>query len=153
MSYTQLILILLVLIFSALMFLQNAKNQRSGYIVCLVITIILTFVAVFKPNTMADYGNYVDIVRYNEWGRYEPATFCINTISHLFHNPFPVFIFLYAILGIGIKIKAIKELSPLFWGSIIVYLSHYYILLDLIQIRAGVAAAFSLFLIKYSTVL
>ena len=47
---------------------------------------------------------------------------------------------LYALISIPLKLYGITKLSPIWFSSLVIYLSNYYILHELTQIRAGVAA-------------
>ncbi len=55
----------------------------------------------------------------------------------------------YAILGVTLKIKGIKSLSTIVSLSLLIYVSNYYMLHELTQIRAGVATALFLISIVY----
>jgi len=59
-----------------------------------------------------------------------------------------ILFFVYASISIAIKFYAIKENTELVFLSLFVFLSHYYILHDMIEIRAGVAAALFLLALK-----
>lgn len=54
-----------------------------------------------------------------------------------------IFVF-YALVGVGIKFIAIRRLTNLIFLTLLVYVSHFYILHDLTQIRAAVASGFFL---------
>lgn len=55
----------------------------------------------------------------------------------------------YAIVGITLKLVALRRITPLLYLPLAIYLSNYYILHDLTQIRASVASALLLFSIPY----
>ena len=61
----------------------------------------------------------------------------LNNFSDDVHTIF----FLFAVISISLKLYAISKLSPIWFSSVAIYLSNYYILHELTQIRAGVAAA------------
>lgn len=69
----------------------------------------------------------------------------INKVSQNVHYIF----FIYALLGISLKFIAIRKLSNLYFLPILIYISYYYILHDLTQIRAAVASGFFLLSIPY----
>lgn len=60
-------------------------------------------------------------------------------LSYIVNDVHIVFLF-YAILGISLKLEAIKKLSSVWMLPLLVYMGNYYILQDLTQIRAGVAS-------------
>lgn len=66
----------------------------------------------------------------------EMLSYISNDVSSIF--------FLYAIIGIPIKLYAIKQNSDFIFIPLLVFLSHYFILHDMIEIRASVASAFLL---------
>lgn len=116
----------------------------------IVFLIVLVIIAVGRPLKMADYSSYVRIVKEFDVGRYEPATVLVNYFVHFSSSPVTWFFIIYAFLGIGLKLYAIKSISPLFYGGIIVYLSNFFVLHDLVQIRAAVASGCVLMMIKFS---
>ena len=64
-------------------------------------------------------------------------------------GPYPIYLFLlFAILGVSFKLIAIKQLTELWFLSLILYLSNFFILHEMTQIRAGVASAFLLLCVK-----
>ena len=116
----------------------------------IITLVVLVIIAICRPSKMADYSSYVRIVQEFDTARYEPATILINYIVHLSTIPVFLFFLIYAFFGIGLKLYAIKSISPLFFGGVIVYLSNFYVLHDLIQIRAAVASGCILIMIKHS---
>ena len=71
----------------------------------------------------------------------EPAFWIIKFVNDiLFKGDIRTFFFIFATLGVSIKFFAIKKLSKKPWISVIAYISLYYILHEMTQIRAGVAA-------------
>jgi len=68
--------------------------------------------------------------------------------TEIFSSNFTVFLLLFAVLGVSIKIFALVKLSPLPVLSIVLYLLSYFWLHEYIQIRAGVATAIFLLATK-----
>lgn len=66
----------------------------------------------------------------------------------LFHDVHAIF-FVYALLGVTLKMTAIRRLSKLYFLPLLIYVSYYYILHDLTQIRAAVASGFFLLALSY----
>ncbi len=55
----------------------------------------------------------------------------------------------YAVLGVGLKMKAFRRLMPNEWFvPVLIYISYYFVLQEMTQIRAGVAAGFFLLSIR-----
>ena len=75
----------------------------------------------------------------------EPAFWIIKWLNDIFFfGNVCTFFLLFAILGVSIKFLAIKRLSKLPWLSVVAYLSLYFILYKMTQIRVGVAVGFFL---------
>lgn len=72
-------------------------------------------------------------------------------ICHLFTDDIHLLFFIYAILGVGLKLYGIKKLSPMYFLPLLIYISYYYMLHDMTQIRAGVASGFFLISLKAMT--
>lgn len=119
---------------------------KQKNIVVLALTILLILIAGFSGPISQDYNNYIS--SYNEVinGRYRTdfSFIVISKIVHLiFNNPLYLFL-IYAILGVSLKISAIKKLSQFWFFSILIYFSYSFLLHEMTQIRAGVASAFVL---------
>lgn len=111
---------------------------------------ILVFFAGFRNGeSMPDYqtytGLYEQIVNNNLTYFIETSFVLIVKISNATFqgNLFLMFLF-YAIIGVLMKAYSIIKLSHLPFYSIVVYVSNYFILQEMIQIRAGVATGFIL---------
>ena len=126
-------------------------NKRLKIYVLFGIGLIL--VAIFKDGSnMPDYQEFIDNIEGNivaDINIKEPAFFAIKWLAD-FCPDYRVLIglFLYAIFGVTLKLIAIKQLTEFWFIALAVFISHYYMLHDLIQIRAGVASAFLLLCIK-----
>jgi hypothetical protein len=98
---------------------------------------------------MPDYETYVG--RYNEaisdnFSFFIEVSFTyLAKLSNLIKpgNAIVLFI-LYAFIGVTLKMISIKNLTQLWLYSLIIYVSNYFILHEMIQIRAGVATGFVL---------
>lgn len=72
-----------------------------------------------------------------------------NFFKNYLHFPFVYIIFTYAVMGVSTKLVGIRKISSFFYLSVLVYLSHYYLLHELTQIRVGVATGFFLIALYY----
>lgn len=113
----------------------------------------LILLSIFKSgDNMPDYQGFVDNIEGNVVTTIdikEPAFFAIKWFANLFpHYNILVALLLYAVVGITLKMWAIKQLTEFWFVALAVYISNYYMLHDLIQIRAGVASGFLLLCIK-----
>lgn len=117
-----------------------------------IIGIILVCFSTFRMgDAFPDYTNYVEYyysVVHGESVFVEYSFYIITYIANfLFHSPIGVF-FIYALLGVILKFCAIKQISQLCFLSIVVYIANTFLVQELIQIRAGIAAGILLFCIK-----
>lgn len=69
--------------------------------------------------------------------------------TEIFSSNFTMFLLIFAVIGVSIKIFALVKLSPLPALSIILYLLSYFWLHEYIQIRVGIATAIFLLATKY----
>ena len=103
---------------------------------------------------ISDYTEYLyvyfndGISRASEYKDKEITLSLIVKLSKLINNSHYTFFIIYALLGVSIKMFAIRKLSPLFFLPLVIYLSNFYIHQDMVQIRAGVASALFLLAIK-----
>lgn len=79
----------------------------------------------------------------------EPSFLWISKIcSYLVQDVRPVIV-IYALLGVILKMCAIKKYTPLFFLPLVIYFGNFYYLHELTQIRAGIASAFFLLSVPY----
>ena len=120
----------------------------------LIICIVLIAVAGFKDmDSVNDSYNYEYIFEnYDDPLLAKGVEFSYLWISkflyNYFHDVHSIFL-LYATLGVSLKFIAFRKLSPIIFLPILFYLSNYYLLHDLTQIRAGVASGFFIISIYY----
>lgn len=141
------ITLFLIIAIPALFF--SVEISENKIIIFLNFAFLLIIFAGFRDgNSVRDYLNYIQLFKYPD--EYIEPTF--NIISYivklLFYGNVVYLFLIYSFLGVSLKFYAIKQLSPFFFLSVIIYLSHYYILHDLTQIRVGVASGFLLMCIK-----
>lgn len=76
----------------------------------------------------------------------EPSLILINsTIKTIHKDGFAIVIFIYALLGISLKMKAIYRIAEFPFLSLLIYFTTLFFLQDLTQIRTGVAVGFIFF--------
>lgn len=108
------------------------------------------FVAGFRNgDAMPDYASYAGYYNYIINGQFsyfiEMSFVLIAKISNtILYNESIILFVIYAIIGVTLKAHAIRKISPLFFYSLVIYISNYFILHEMIQIRVGVASAFIL---------
>lgn len=132
-------------------FLSLGRDNKSTWhaLLTLVLITYLIMLAAFRDGEhMPDYSVYVQkylMEAYGERSDLEPSFMIISRLSSLVSADSPYVMFLiYAVMGVLIKVSAIKKISSFFFLSLTVYISNFYILMEMIQIRIGVASAFVL---------
>lgn len=116
----------------------------------LLLAFLLIIIAGFRPGeSFRDYDMYVWMFENQSDAIVEPAflilsSFCLNIFGN---NTIYIFI-IFACLGVSLKFIAIKQLTTLWFLSVLIYFSHFFILHEMTQIRAGVASSLLLLCVK-----
>ncbi|WP_306353546.1 EpsG family protein [Flavobacterium sp. '19STA2R22 D10 B1'] len=136
-------------LFSIVAFL-SPDNKEVKQFVYIFLGIILIFIAGFRGEGVdRDYENYVELFYENDYLLVEPSFVIITTAIRSLGLQDVIYIFIvFSILGVSIKFIAIKQLSQLWFLSIVIYLSNFFLLHEMTQIRAGIASGFLLLCIK-----
>ena len=149
------ILILLFIIVATLAILENEEEYTYKTYVYWGLAIILVAIAGLREVGLDhDSENYEYIFTHSDpdvFELLEPSYLFISYILSFFTDDIHVLFLVYACLGVLVKMKAIKELTPLYFLPIIVYLGNYFMLHEMTQIRAGVAASMLLMSIRPMT--
>ena len=126
------------------------QGQRYNTTTYWLLFVLFMCVTTLRTPNLPDYENYYEyFIGNRSFERAEPGfKFYVETLKCLITNPKNLF-FAVALLSIGIKWIVIKKLSPFVYCSLLVYLSNFYILHDLIQIRAAIASGLILWSTKY----
>lgn len=126
---------------------KRGKQVLNWINITILISLIL--MAAFRDGfKYADYENYVNgYFRGSE--HFELSfDFLCNIAKWIDPRNYYVLFLLYASLGVSLKYLAIKRLTSYVYASMAIYLSYFYVLHELIQIRVGVAAAIGLIAVK-----
>lgn len=143
-----LLILILFLFFLATFFtFKNIKLERILYF---VFGFILIIIAGFRgKGTDKDYSNYVEMFRENDSANVEISFFLISKFINYYVGPYPVFLFVFfALLGVTLKLIAIRQLTEVWFLSFVIYFTNFFILHEMTQIRVGVASAFVLLSIR-----
>lgn len=144
---------LLYLLFAFTLFLVifETKNTKIRTILLSIMGVVLIVTAATRPSDVArDYTVYLHYWRLKFLKDVEISFIHIRDLlkNGLLLGPSSIFL-VYAALGVSAKVYAIRLYSKYVFLSLLVYLSHYYILHELTQIRVGVAAGFFLIGVYY----
>lgn len=145
-------LICIFLILYILTVILSLRTIRSMKIIdlymFLVLGIVLVFIACMRPSYMPDYENYEYAVKYGS-DRFEPMFYVIRKLTMIFTDSHYFLFFVYSFLGCLIMIYTIIRDSYRPWLSFLLWISVYFILHEMIQMRQAVAISIMIFSIKY----
>jgi hypothetical protein len=142
------ILLTLFVLFSiTAYFPPKNKLTKNSFFYFFAMLLIIT--AAFRGDGDFDYNGYVTFFNREDTFIIEPTFLLITSFIKYFlgSNPLYMFVF-YAIFGVSLKIVAIKQLTNFWFLSLLIYLSNFFILHEMTQIRAGIASAILLLCIK-----
>ena len=141
-------IIITFIIIAIFSFLQPRQPEKwfLGYLLCGFILILLA--GFRKIGSDSDMYSYIDIFYRGSEKPIEPAIEIISFIIKSISNNFRVLFLIFAILGVSFKLIAIKQLSSLWFTSILIYVSYYFLYHEMTQIRAGIASGLLLLCIK-----
>ena len=145
---------LIISIFILILFLIifKSKIEEINILFFIILILALTALAAFRvESSVKDYELYVGAWNYATFKNTTiEASFLIirNFLKDVLLLKYQSLFIVYAILGVFSNIIGIKKLTTLFYLSLLFFVSNYYILHELTQMRAGVAAGFMLIAIK-----
>jgi EpsG family len=135
------------------------NNKNKNFIVIILIIVLSLFAGTRSKKVDVDYNVYVDL--FNEgvanfsnfqfFSVGEPCTYIIPNIINLFtENYIVISIFIFAILGVSLKILTLKKYNFFFLG-LMLYTSNLYLIQEMTTIRAGIASG--IFLLSINDIL
>ncbi|MFW6272457.1 MAG: EpsG family protein [bacterium] len=129
----------------------NIQGKNDKFIIFILGFFLILFAGLRPEGSTKDYLNYIsgyNSVETFNLTRLEPTFFLIaTTTKKCCDNPKLLFL-IYATLGVTFKLIAIRNISKLLILSTLIYISYYYLLHEMTQIRVGVASAILLLSIK-----
>lgn len=141
--------ICLVFFLCAIIALIPLESIKIKYLFFISIAIIMILVVGFRNGDyVMDYSIYSEIYETDSDDITEPAFVFISYILHMVSSNSIYLFVLFAFLGVSLKFVAIKQLTELWFLSIVIYCSYLFVLHEITQIRAGVASAFLLLCVK-----
>lgn len=145
------LLLILFLLISGLSFISFPRSKEKITTFYILGSILIILAAFRGENVDRDYESYIELFNnVNGIATFiEPSFLFISWIINLFFHGNIVYLFLiYAVLGVSLKLLAIKQYSQFWFLSLLIYVSYSFPLHEMTQIRAGVAAALILLSIK-----
>ena len=139
------ILVLSLSVIGCIIISKSICNQQLKYPLYLILLLFLILFATYRSPELPDYQEYMDLFHstYSDSSNDKELSFYIICSIAKFlspHNGQYWFLFIYATLGIGLKLYAIQKYSPHVIFTFCIWLSSFFILHDLIQIRASIAS-------------
>mgnify|MGYP001770686908 CR=1 FL=1 len=128
-----------------------AKSELNGFkklisnLIFWGIGLLLALIAGLRPigldRDSLNYAAHIKSATEVNFLDKEPAYWLIKWFNEvIFYGNIQTFFLIFAILGVSIKFLSIKRLSKLPFVSVFAYISMYFILHEMTQIRAGVAS-------------
>lgn len=142
------VLITILFIILSLCTLAQSRGETNRHLLP-VLYILLVLIATFRSSETPDYPNYERLFLTGEFERGEIGFIAFVTCVRAFFSNAVVIFGAIAVLSVGLKCYAIRKLSPFIAGSLLIYLSHFFILHDMIQIRAAIASGVLMIATKY----
>ena len=134
---------LLFTLFSLLFLFTSENSIRRSKKVCVILLFTwvgLSLIAAFRPD-MADKENYELFFQYPIYGkRFEIGFRYLTELIKRLGAGLTFFFFFFAAISIALKLWAIRKMTTLLWGSLAIYVSNFFILHDMIQMRCAVAS-------------
>lgn len=146
----------LLAIFAMLIFLSFVEDYLGKYkwFAFLTIGVVLMVYAGVRPVGFdRDSPNYETMFMHPDSRSseisVEPFFLWICNVCSLLMQDVRIILVLFAIVGVTLKMYAIKKLTPMFFLPLVIYFGNFYFLHEITQIRAGVAAAIFLISVYY----
>ncbi len=124
-------------------------NRRYYQLLYLILGLGLVLLTGLRDgDSVRDYHTYVNMYNAIKSGAPVLTEISFKLIA-LFSSSSLILFIIYAILGVTAKCYAIKQIGSTLGLSILIYMSNFFILHEMTQIRAGVAAGILLLSVKY----
>lgn len=145
-----LIMFILACLFS---FFEDRLPRKYKVILYVFFGVVLLMIAGFReigidPDSDNYESTYRDFYHDKATDTVEVSYVIIASLLNMFSSDVHILFVFYALFGIGLKFLAIRKYTPYFFLPIVVYLSYYYELHELTQIRTGILSAMFLLAIK-----
>lgn len=141
------ILFVILLVIAFLAFFEDKEMQEHRWLLFTVATILTLYVAFRPAGIDNDYNSYLGYFK-NPNGvavlLTEPTFKMINGFARYCGIPLLLFV-IYAFLAVPLKICAIKRMSPYWYLSIVIWVTHLFVIQEMTQIRAAVSTGIFLF--------
>lgn len=150
MALTLILIVFGIVVF--LCFLEESLEKYKTYVYIAICMILILYAGFREVGLDRDSESY-EYLFYSSDNPLailfvEPSFLLISSIASRMGNDVHGLFLIYAMLGVSLKFIAIRRLSPVLFLPIAIYISDFYVLHDMTQIRAGVASAIFLMSLK-----
>lgn len=127
-------------------------NRRDTMIISAVTVVFLVLFVTFRPDTMPDYKSYIDDFKNLDQYRDLSLELGDKTLINIVHliTPQAIYVFfVFALIGLLLKIAAIRKMAPFYFLSMAVFVTGILIAQDMVAIRSAIAVGFFFWALKY----
>lgn len=143
----------IVILFACIFAFLEEDMGKSKWPIYIGVGVLLIILTAIRPLGMDnDAENYEQYFLHYDDPLYETVVefsyrWAAKWLYMWFGDVHSIFL-LYALIGISIKFAAFRQLTPVVFLAVVVYMGNYFILHEFTQIRAGVASSIMLLTIK-----
>ena len=140
---------ILIVVFGWILVTAITKNKAVSALQSSLLVSMLIFAITFRDASMADYKEYVRLFETGAETLEPFHVFLTNCLSSIGFGPISYF-FIVALITVLLQWFAIRSMVPNLWSlAILTWLGSSFVLNDMVTIRAGLAAALLLLIVKY----
>lgn len=149
----ELVLFCILLLVCALAMIEERLRKYNLAVYITLGIVLILFAGLREIGFDKDSENYeIYFYHYDDPGMELTVEYSFRLLSRIFYSLFgdvrSIFLF-YALVGVSLKMFALRRLSEFWFLPICVYISYFYIVHDLTQIRASVVSGLTLLAIPY----
>lgn len=141
-------LLFLLLVVLILLFTEEYLGKYKWTAYALIALALIVYAGIRPVGFDRDSENYESIFMHPDSNvsviSVEPSFLFLSKFLYIIYPDIHLLFFFYALLGVAIKFYAIRQITPLLFLPVIIYMGNFFLLHDLTQIRVGVASAFFL---------
>lgn len=147
------LLLMIITVVGVFAFLENYMTVRQKMLIYSIIVLSLILYAAVRPVGFDRDSSVYESIFMNPDSQanmlsMEPLFLVICRSLYLVYPDVSILFLFFAIAGVLLNIVAIKRLSPMCFLPLLIYISNFYMVHELTQIRAGVAIGIFMFAIK-----
>lgn len=149
------ILFILVILITAFIFFDENSRKKDSMVIWVYVSVIfcLAMMAAFRPigidkDSLTYLSYYEGSSAESLLDLLEPSFVLISSLAGLLGDVRVLFV-VYALLAIPVMAYGITRLTALWFLSLLIWVSHYFLIQDLTQIRVAVSTGLFVFALKY----